>query len=130
MLGEFRVHLARVFGARGFDIKDVGFFLRYRAVLLTARDDKQLAGVKHYIPVAELDHQPALQHDEQLVLVFMIVPDKFTFYFGDLDVVAVVLGDDLGRELLGDQRKFLIQIDGLHWWSLCHGSSSCLERAR
>jgi len=64
-------------------------------MLDAARDDRKLALPEVQGPVAKLDPQSALQHEEQFVLPLMVVPDEFPFHLHQFHVGIVQLRDDL-----------------------------------
>src|SRR5690349_18754688 len=52
----------------------------------TTGNDRELALIEVYFSVAQLDCKVPFDHQEQLVLVGMMMPDKFTFELRNLDV--------------------------------------------
>jgi hypothetical protein len=56
--------------------------------------------------IAELHAQCAFDHKEQLVLVFMMMQDKFAFEFDGFDVAAVYLADDARVAIVGKAAEF------------------------
>src|SRR5262249_46768095 len=63
--------------------------------------------------IAKVDPQDALQHDERLVRISMVVPNEVAVKSDDLELVVVHFGNDLRLPLLAKQCEFLAEIDGL-----------------
>src|ERR1700722_3479818 len=63
--------------------------------------------------VAKIDSQIALQHDERLVGVLVIVPDEGALELHDLELVIVHFGDDLRLPLLVEKSQLLAEVDRL-----------------
>jgi hypothetical protein len=69
-------------------------------VFNAAWNNEELASFELHHPVSKMDIQTALQNEEQLVLVFMPVPDEFAVKLYKLDVLTVELADDSGNPML------------------------------
>ena len=80
-------------------------------MLDAARDDVELPRPELDRTVAELDRQPALQDEEEVVRVGMGVPDELALRPGDLDLVPVVVPDDPRCEGVVERRKLLGEVD-------------------
>ena len=63
-------------GVPRLDQQHVRLVVGLRAVLDAVRDDEQLAGPELDVAVAELDRQPAGDHEEEVVRVVVLVPDE------------------------------------------------------
>jgi hypothetical protein len=65
-------------------------------VLDSARYHNTLSGPhgNHVIP--ELDAEISLPHEEQFVLVFVMVPGELALHFDDLEFLAVQSSNDFG----------------------------------
>ena len=87
--------------------------VRYGTVLHAARDDEQLALAELDVPVVQLDRQPPLEDEEEVVSVGVRVPDELALDLPDLDLVLVVVADDPRLEVLVDGRELLSEIDRL-----------------
>src|SRR6266850_2179548 len=87
-------------------------------VLDAARHDVHLARLQRDVAVAEVKHHLAVEDDENLVGVRVLVPDEVALDPGQLEVVVVHLGDDLGRPLLGELRELVGEVD----WRAFHAS--------
>src|SRR6266508_2754296 len=66
-----------------------------RAMRDSLRHDEQLTGAELNVAVPHLDDQPALEDQEELVGISVLVPHELTVGLGDLDVVVIEAGDDL-----------------------------------
>ena len=71
-------------------------------------DNVEFAGVKlDRFPVAKIKEQGSFVDEEQLIFVDMVVPDEFTLYFSQLDLLAVEFANDFGGPLIGEEGEFL-----------------------
>jgi hypothetical protein len=84
-----------------------------RTVLDAARDDEDVALAELDVSVTELDRQPSLEDEEEVVRVGVRVPNELALDLPDLDLVLVVVTDDPRLEVLVDGRELLREIDGL-----------------
>lgn len=87
-------------GADSLDQKYVNFFHSDRAVFNSFRNDVEIPRTEMHIAISELNGQVSLDNEEEVVGVVVGVPDELTFEFGQHDVVAVELFDDLGGPML------------------------------
>ena len=87
--------------------------VRYGTMLDAARDDEELSLAELDVPVAQLDRQPPLEDEKEIVGVGVRVPDELAFDLPDLDLVVVVVADDPRLEVLVEGRELLREIDGL-----------------
>ena len=55
-------------------------------------------------PIPQLDLEMTVQDEEQLVLVFVVVPDELPFELGQLDLLSVQLSDDPGAPVIAELR--------------------------
>jgi len=81
-------------------------------------NDNELPGMDHDLaPRAAFAHghlQRAFNDEEQFVFDLVMVPDELTLQLHHLDVKIVHLADDLGTELIVEQRQLLDGIDFFH----------------
>ena len=82
-------------------------------MLHAARDDEELSLAELNVPVAQLDREPPLEDEKEIVRVGVRVPDELALDLPDLDLVVVVVADDPRLEVLVDGRELLREIDGL-----------------
>src|SRR5262245_4793304 len=71
-----------------------------RLVLYTLRDDEHLARRQLDRPIAKIDAQSALQDDERLIRMLVIMPNEVTLQPHELELVVVHFGYDLRLPLL------------------------------
>ena len=90
-----------------------------RFVLDAGGDDDQLARGNGFLPLPEIHAKSALDDQEHLVGVIVLVPDELARDLDQLDLIAVELADHLGAPMIGEASELLGQID------LIHGSSPC-----
>ena len=69
-----------------------------RPVLDATRDDQKLTFFQPDLPVTEIHPESPLHDQEQLVLVFMMMPDKLTLEFDEFDVLAIQSPTILGLQ--------------------------------
>jgi hypothetical protein len=82
-------------------------------MLHTARDDEELSLAELDVPVPQLDRQPPLQDEKEVVRVGVRVPDELALELPDLNLVVVVVADDPRLEMLVEGRELLREINGL-----------------
>ena len=101
------------------ELEGFGSF-RDRAVLDATWHDEHLAWTKVLDVVTEFDPERAAQRHEELVLVFMEVPDELTLETRDLDLVIVERGEGLGTPVLVHGGEGAREVDalGLHGTSI------------
>ena len=108
-----RAGVARVWRPTRLDQEDVRLLARYGTMLHPARDDEELSLAELNVPVAQLDRQPPLEDEEEVVRVGVRVPDELALELPDLNLVVVVVADDPRLEVLVEGRELLREIDGL-----------------
>ena len=108
-----RAGVARVRRPARLDQEDVRLLVRDGTMLHAARDDEELSLAELNVPVAQLDRQPPLEDEEEVVRVGVRVPDELALDLPDLDLVLVVVADDPRLEVLVEGRELLREIDGL-----------------
>src|ERR1043166_7767370 len=74
--------------------------------------------------IAKIDPQFALDDEERLIGLLVIMPDEVALQLHDFELVVVHFGDDLRLPLLVEQGELLAQVDRL----VGHGASP--SRAR
>jgi hypothetical protein len=89
------------------------FLLGDGAVLNTAGDDEELAGMELYTLVPELHHEAAAVDEEELVFMLVKVPVKGTLKLDELELLAVEVSSDAGRPVLREGGEGLGEV-GLH----------------
>jgi hypothetical protein len=87
------------------------FFSGTRAVLDAARDNEHFAGAEGDDAVGELNVQRALEDEEEVVGVVMLVPDELALNFHDHDVEVIQLRDRARRPVVGECRQLGGEID-------------------
>jgi hypothetical protein len=108
-----RAGVARVRRPVRLDQEDVRLFIGDRAVLDAARDDEEVSLAELDVPVAQLDRQPPLEDEKEIVGLGVRVPDELALDLADLDLVVVVVADDAWLEVVVEGRELLREIDGL-----------------
>ena len=110
---SLRAGVARVQRPARLDQEDVRLLVRDGTMLHAARDDEELSLAELNVPVAQLDRQPPLQDEKEVVRVGVRVPDELALELPDLNLVVVVVADDPRLEVLVEGRELLREIDGL-----------------
>ncbi len=82
-----------------------------RLVFYAPRNDEELALVEFDDPVTKMYRQVAVEDQEELVLLLVMVPDELAFELGELDVLAVELANDTGAPMFSELLEFLGEID-------------------
>jgi len=89
-----------------------------RLVLDAFRHYSHLAGAQHDRAVArgpatKMDMQFAIQHNEGLISIGMLMPDEFAFEPDYLELIVVHFRDHAGLPAALDQRDLAGEVDGL-----------------
>jgi hypothetical protein len=84
-----------------------------RAVLGASRDDEDVALIELDVSMPELDREPPLEDEKEIVRVGVRVPDELALDLADLDLVVVVVADDPRLKMLVEGRELLREIDRL-----------------
>ena len=100
--------------AGGFEQQDRHFVIGHRPVFDSTRHDEAVARAKVDGAVAELDAEGAFQAQEQLVDVFVQVPDELALELDELDLLPVQARDDLRTPVVGDRVEMAAEVDGVH----------------
>src|SRR5207253_2929756 len=87
----------------------------------TPRDDHELPFAHPHLAVAELEQQPALHDEKQLVLQLVMMPHELAFDLDELDVAVVELAHDLRAPVLVELPEFLGQVHATHARRPPHG---------
>ena len=85
------------------------------------RDDKGIPFTEHHrvlrtVATAHCNVEPPVEHQEELVGVFVDVPHMVTLGMGDTDVVVVHPSNDAGTPDRDKRGQGLVQVD----WSVSH----------
>jgi hypothetical protein len=80
-------------------------------MLHAPRHDDELALLQPKITVAQLHQQTAFDHQEELVLLVVLVPDELALQLGQLDLKVVQLAYDARAPALVELRELLRQVD-------------------
>ncbi len=111
------VEIAGVERRRGFKQNDLDFIFGHRLVLDAFGYDKDFAGPQFNHPVAAIGRiakmqlQPAADDPEQFIFLLMEMPIKLALQLGNLDLLAVQLGNNFGGPAVGERGKFFSNID-------------------
>jgi hypothetical protein len=120
--GPFVGDISRVQGGLRFDEHDMNFLVGDREMLDTARNNDKFAFAHDGFAVAEFHAQRAFDHQEEFVLVFMVMPDKLTLEFDGFDMALVYFTDDSRIPAVGKAAELFTQIDGFHGDDFLEGS--------
>ena len=91
----------------------MGLGLGDRLMFYAPRHDEELAFVELDDPVTKMYRQVAVEDQEELVLVLVMVPDELAFELGELDVLAVEFADDTGAPTFSELLEFLSEVNGV-----------------
>jgi hypothetical protein len=103
-------NIASVQGRFRFDQNDVDLVFRHWHVFDSTGNDNEFSGADSNIAVAQPYEQLTLRHEEQLVLIFVMMPNELAFELCQLDVGVVQLGGDLWSPVVAEQIEFLSDI--------------------
>jgi hypothetical protein len=109
-----RVGVAGVRRAGWFNEQDVRFLFGHGAMFDVPGHYEHLAGAQGDAAVPHLNGQAALEYEEEVVGVVVLVPDKLAFDLDDHEVMPVELTDGSRLPVLRERRKFFRQVDGFH----------------
>jgi hypothetical protein len=112
--GKLVSQVPRIERSRGFEEQDVDLFVRDWAMLDAPRDYYQFILREVDRPVAELHAKSPLDHQEQLVLLLVVMPYKLALELDQLDMLAVQFGQDDWRPIIVDLGEFGGKRDLLH----------------
>jgi hypothetical protein len=101
--------------------QEPALFLSDWLVLDAARDHHELALLDPLVAVAIFHAEAALNDEEQLVFVVVVVEDKLSLDFVEFHVLAVKFGGDLGLPVLGDLRELFDKVDLGHGFRIISG---------
>jgi hypothetical protein len=86
----------------------------YRAVLDPLWDDEQLAWTKRDITLAHANGDVPLEDKEEVIRVFVYVPDELTLDLNHHQIVTIELADYARLPVTFESSEFVCEIDGLH----------------
>jgi hypothetical protein len=87
---------------------------RSMSVLDALWDDEEFARVERDVAIAELDHEAALEDEEQLVRMLVMVPHEVACELRDLDLLAVELTDDARAPMVHEEAQLLREVHLVH----------------
>ena len=73
--------------------------------------EKHLAYLPKDRAIPKIDPQITFRHDERLIGIFVVVPNKVTLQLHDLELVVVHFGDDLWLPSVVEQPELLAEVD-------------------
>src|SRR5947199_8552893 len=93
----------------------MSLLIGHGSVFDAVRDDEKFAFLQPNIPVSKLHPKPALDDEEQLVFIIVVVPNEWPLELHELDQLAAEFTDDLRLPVLGKQRKFFREVHLVHY---------------
>src|SRR5215212_1442326 len=105
-----RGRIAGVGRARGLDEQEVDLLPRHGTMLDTFGHHEQLARSQMDLAVAQLDREMALEHEEEVVRVVVLVPDELALDLDHHHVMSVELGYRAGLPVLGKCRQLRFEV--------------------
>ena len=112
--GAFGFHPARVVDVLRLEQQNPHLLLGDGPVLDALRDHDDIARADLDFPVPKLHGHPPPDDVEQLVLFIVGMPEEFPLNLGELDVLAIELGNDLRSPLVLEQTELLGERNGVH----------------
>lgn len=99
-----------------------------RPVLDTSRHNEEVTGAESNAPnIPQFDRQPTTEHDEQVIRVLVLMPDKLTLRLHYHDVVAVELSDGSRLPVFGECGEHFREIYRLHVAFSCMVSGAAFK---
>src|SRR6266481_5577429 len=92
----------------------MGFLVGDGPMLDASRNNQEFSFFEPEISVAEFHAKPPLHHQEKLVLMVVVMPDKGPAKLDELDLLIVQLADDLWAPLLLEQIELVPKINFFH----------------
>ena len=111
---EVSLGFTRVDDAPGLHEHDLALAFCEGLVGRSFRDDMHFSGVEGNRPVFKFDVHAAFKHDEHLIGVAVIVPDKFAFNLDEFELVIVHFSDDFRRPVVREEPEFFCEVDDGH----------------
>jgi hypothetical protein len=108
------LNVARVQCRSGLEQEHMGFFFGNRLVLHSLRHDQKLPLLEPDVPIAKLHAESALNYEEKLVFVVVVMPNERPLKLHELDLLAVQLTDNLRLPVLGEEGELLSEVDFFH----------------
>jgi len=108
---SFGDDVTRVSDALGLYQHEMHFVTRHGPVLDALWYDDELTRTERDLAIAELDGEVALDHDEKLVFIFVLMPDELTLNLGQFDLAVVQIRHDFRIPLIVKATEFLGQVD-------------------
>ena len=90
----------------------------YRAMLHAARHDHELTFPHHRLVVPEFHAQSPVHHQEQFVLVVVVVPHEFALQLDHFHLTVVYVPDYARITIILKLPELFSQIHGLHGYPL------------
>jgi hypothetical protein len=116
--GSFAALMPSVQHPSRFDQEEFDLVLCAGLVLDAFRNYEHLSSRDMHGPIAEINSQFALYHNECLIGVFVIVPNEVTLQLDDFKLIIVHFSDDLRLPLVAEQSELLLKVD----WLIAHSA--------
>lgn len=112
--GSTFLDIARVHGRRGLEQQDVNFLFCDGPVLDATWHDQELSLLQPNLTIAEVHAEAAVDDEEQLVLMLVVMPDELALEFDQFDLLPVERTDNLRIPVIGKQSQLFPQVDLFH----------------
>jgi hypothetical protein len=107
-------NIAGVKGCRRFEQQEPALLVCDGFVFDPAGDDDEFALLDPFVAVAKFHAEAAFHNQEHLVLVLVMVEDKFPFELVELHLLPVELGGDIRLPVFRDLGEFLGDVHFVH----------------
>jgi hypothetical protein len=114
MYGQITFHIAGVLDLRRLKQQDLYFPFGNRAMLSPPGNDDEVSLVKLDALVAEVHPEASPQHQEELVLAGMIVPNEFALKLNDLHMLAIQFPNNTRVPVVGKQSQLFTEVHLFH----------------
>src|SRR5437763_6281313 len=112
--GPLILHVSGIDGGSRLKQNDPCLFVSNRAMFDATRDHQEFALFQPDVSVAKLHAKAPFDHQEQLVFVFMMMPDELSFQLVELYQLAIQFAGNIRLPILRNLCKLLIEIDLFH----------------
>jgi len=126
-MGALVDDIPRIQRSGGLEQQEPAFFLGDWLVLDAARDHHELTFLDPFVAVAIFHAETALNDEEQLVFVIVVVEDELSLDFVEFHALTVEFGSDVGLPVFGDLGELFGKVDLGHVSGIIFGKESRKE---
>ena len=94
--------------------QDMNLVVGDRSMFDATGHDQQLPFFQPDLPVTEIHPESPLHDQEQLVFIFMVMPDELALKLDQFDLLTIQFANDLGIPVVAELGEFLLDIHFFH----------------